>query len=207
MAGPLRRAGALVAAQLKRISVRSFVSRPRPQQGVTVTPSQVQLLYAYNRWANGQLLDAAAMLPHEAVVRDLGASYQSVCATLRHILWGEWLWLGRWQECPSTGPSPLECPDLNALRTRWREVQREQVEFLQQRTAADLERLIGYENPPGTRWTYTLGQMLQHVVNHSTYHRGQVAAMLRQLGTVPPPTDYLVFFDELANDPGSGTTA
>ena len=183
------------------------VRRPRSRQGLPLTPSQVQLLYAYNRWANSRVLHAAATLSREALVRDLGASYHSVWGTLRHILWGEWLWLGRWHERPSTGPSPLECPDLSALKTRWLEVQREQLEFLQHRTPADFERPISYENPPSTRWTYTLGQMLQHVVNHSTYHRGQVAAMLRQLGSVPPPTDYLVFFDELAAGPGSGTAA
>jgi uncharacterized damage-inducible protein DinB len=44
--------------------------------------------------------------------------------------------------------------------------------------------------------------MVRHVVNHGTYHRGQVAAMLRQLGYSPPPTDYLVFFDELARPSG-----
>jgi uncharacterized damage-inducible protein DinB len=83
------------------------------------------------------------------------------------------------------------------MRLRWAEVEREQVEFIERLNPADLERPISYENPPGTRWTYPLAAMLQHVVNHSTYHRGQVAAMLRQLGTAPSPTDYLVFLDEL----------
>jgi uncharacterized damage-inducible protein DinB len=118
--------------------------------------------------------------------------------TLRHILWGDWLWLGRWQERQPTGVSPLACQDLAALRARWAEVERDQLAFVQHVAASDLERLISYENPPGTRWTYSLAQMLLHVVNHSTYHRGQVAAMLRQLGTAPPATDYLVYFDELA---------
>lgn len=173
------------------------------QNGVTLTASQVQVLYAYDRWANGRLLDAAAALTHEAFVRDLGASYSSVWETLRHILWSEWIWLGRWTLPRSTGPTPAQCPDLASLRARWLDFERVQQEFLQRLTPADLERPVSYENPPGTRWTYTLGQMLQHVVNHSTYHRGQVAAMLRQLGSVPPPTDYLVFFDELGAGPRS----
>jgi uncharacterized damage-inducible protein DinB len=84
------------------------------------------------------------------------------------------------------------------LRARWTEIEREQIEFLQRLTAADLERPISYDNPPGTRWTYELRHMLQHLVNHSTYHRGQVAAMLRQLDTAPPATDFLVYLDERA---------
>lgn len=171
------------------------VRRPGSQRGLPLTPSHVQLLYAYNRWANLQLLQAAATLSDDALVRELGASFQSVWGTLRHILWSEWIWLARWEQPRSTGLNPLECPDLRTLRARWVELERDQLEFLEDLTPVDLERLIRYENPPGTPWTYTLGQMLQHVVNHSTYHRGQVAAMLRQLGSVPPPTDYLVFFD------------
>ncbi|MGH9196130.1 MAG: DinB family protein [Acidimicrobiia bacterium] len=172
-----------------------------------LTPSQVELLYAYNRWANRRLVAAASTLPVELLTRELAVSFRSVWGTVQHILWGEWLWLGRCQERPSTGPSPLECRDLGTLRFHWVEIEREQLEFLRRLTAADLERPISYENPPGTNWTYPLAHMLQHVVNHSTYHRGQIAAMLRQLGTAPPPTDYLVFFDELAGGSAATTAA
>jgi uncharacterized damage-inducible protein DinB len=163
-----------------------------------VTPSEIQLLYTYNRWANGRLVAPASTLPPELLRRDLTPSHHSVWKALQHILWGEWLWLGRWQERSPSGLSPLECSDLESLRLRWAEIEREQVEFLERLNPADPERPISYENPPGTRWTYPLAAMLQHVVNHSTYHRGQLAAMLRQLGTAPSPTDYLVFLDELA---------
>ena len=163
-----------------------------------MTPSQAQSLYAYDRWANARLLAAASTLPRNLLDRDLGVSHRSLWGTLRHILWGNWLWLGRWREGQPTGLSPLACLDLEALQARWTEVEREQQAFVQRVTPSDLEKLIGYDNPPGTRWTYTLGQMLQHMVNHSTYHRGQVAAMLRQLEAVPPATDYLIYFDALA---------
>ncbi len=164
--------------------------------------SHVQLLYGYNRWANGRLLAAAATLVPELLTRDLAVSHRSVWGTLQHIAWGEWLWLGRWRIHTPTGLNPQGCRDLAALRTRWAEIEREQLEFLQRLTAPDLKRPVTYDNPPGTRWTYDLGHMLQHLVNHSTYHRGQVAAMLRQLGTIPPATDYLVYFDEHSADTG-----
>lgn len=168
----------------------------------SLSPSHFERLYAYNRWANRRLLNAAASLSEESLVRDLGPSFHSVFGTLQHILWSEWIWLSRWRRPASPGPSPLECSDLANLKTRWLEVERDQSQFLQVLTPQDLDGLVSYENPPGTSWTYTLQQMLQHVVNHSTYHRGQVAGMLRQLGNDPPPTDYLVYFDELAADAG-----
>lgn len=77
-------------------------------------------------------------------------------------------------------------------------LQHEQTAFISSIAPTDLERLISYENPAGTPWTYSLRHMVQHVVNHSTYHRGQVAGMLRQVGTTPQATDFLVYLDEVA---------
>jgi len=141
---------------------------------------------------------AAAALSPEQLHRDLAVSYRSIFGTLQHILWAEWRWLGRWQMRAPAGRDPLECRDFVALRARWSEIEREQVKFLQRLSATDLDRPISYDNPPGTRWTCQLRHMLQHLVNHSTYHRGQIAAMLRQLGTAPPATDFLVYLDECA---------
>lgn len=163
-----------------------------------MTTADVQLLYVYNRWANARLLDSASLLSRELLAKDLGTSYQSVFGTLRHIAWGEWLWLHRWHERQATGDNPLECTDLTMLRSRWAGIEGEQTQFLSIITPGKLDRLISYENPAGTRWTYSLRHMLQHVVNHSTYHRGQVAGMLRQVGATPPATDYLLYLDEVA---------
>ncbi len=163
-----------------------------------MTLADVQLLYAYNRWANARLLVAASPLSGALLDKNLSSSHQSMFATLRHIAWGEWLWLDRWRERQATGNNPIECADLTTLRVRWRAIEEEQTQFLSSIAPADLERLISYENPVGTRWAYSLRQMLQHVVNHSTYHRGQVAGMLRQVGATPPATDLLVYVDELA---------
>jgi uncharacterized damage-inducible protein DinB len=162
----------------------------------------LDLLYAYNEWANARLLGAAARLPTALLTRELGSSHASVWGTLRHIVWAEWRWLGRWQTRAPAGPDPLACQDLAALQHRAGEIASQQRAFLRRLTPVDLERLVSYENPPGTRWTYALGDMVQHLVNHSTYHRGQVAAMLRQLGNAPPATDYLVYLDEGAAGAG-----
>jgi uncharacterized damage-inducible protein DinB len=159
------------------------------------------MLYAYDRWANARTLAAATVLTEQQLTRDLGTSHRSVFGTLAHILWSEWRWLGRWlAPAPAPGPDPLACEDVVELQARWRELERVQQGFVDQLTDASLVRPMTYENPPGTTWTYSLEQMLQHVVNHSTYHRGQVTTLLRQLGAVPVPTDFLVFIDEHGGD-------
>ncbi len=161
-----------------------------------MTPAEARVLLSYNAWANRRLLAAAAALPRELLERDLATSHRSVWGTLLHIAWGEWLWLGRWQAVPARGGDPNDCRSPAALGTRWAEIAREQLAFLAGLGARDFDRPIRYENPPGTTWTYALSEMVRHVVNHSSYHRGQVASLLRRLGVTPPATDYLVFFDE-----------
>jgi len=156
-----------------------------------------QTLYDYNRWANARVCDAVAKLTAEQYKRDLSNSFHSVRDTLTHILAAEWIWLRRWQgESPKALLAPADFPDLAALRTKWMEVERERTAFVNNLTDELLNAPISYLNLKGEKWTYPLWQMLQHLVNHSTYHRGQVTTMLRQLGAEPAATDFLLFFDE-----------
>jgi len=74
-------------------------------------------------------------------------------------------------------------------------VENEQQAFLENLNDELLNTRVSYENLEGHRWEYSLAHMMQHVVNHSSYHRGQVAAFLRQLGQTPSATDLLVFLD------------
>jgi uncharacterized damage-inducible protein DinB len=89
-----------------------------------------------------------------------------------------------------------EFPSADAVRARWSEVESEQRSFLEAVTAERLLTVLRYVNLQGQTWQYPLWRQMVHVVNHSTYHRGQLATMLRQLGARPIPTDLLVFDDE-----------
>ena len=156
----------------------------------------IQLLYEYNRWANAQVLNVSSKLTEDQFTRDLSSSHRSVRDTLTHILAAEWVWLMRWRcVSPKALFNPADFPNLNSLRTRWAEIEREQTDFIGGVTDESLDRVIAYVNTKSEEWRYPLWQMMQHVVNHSTYHRGQVATLLRQLGAEPVPTDLLVFFD------------
>jgi uncharacterized damage-inducible protein DinB len=158
---------------------------------------ETRTLYSFNRWANRRLLKAVQVLQWEDLTRDLRASYGSIRGTLVHIIWGEWLWLRRWQgESPKQILLAEDFPDWTTLESRWIAVEKEQQAFLERLTDDALEMRVSYENLQGQRWEYSLAQMMQHVVNHSSYHRGQVVTLLRQLEQMPPATDFLVFLDE-----------
>ena len=78
---------------------------------------------------------------------------------------------------------------------RWDEVQEGQRTFVETLTPARMADSVTYVNFAGQTCTYALGDALVHVANHGTYHRGQVATLLRQLGQKPAPTDYLRYLD------------
>lgn len=158
--------------------------------------SDIRTLYAYNRWATNRLLEAARLVTSANFTRDLRTSHGSLRGTFVHIVWGEWIWLQRWWgESPKVVFAQDEFPDVDAIASRWRDVERDQQHFITTLTDDRLAARLSYENLQGQRWEYPLAHMMQHVVNHSSYHRGQVVTLLRQLGHTPPATDYLVFFD------------
>lgn len=162
-----------------------------------MNPATIGALYRYNAWANEQVLDAASQLSPADFSRDLKSSHRSIRDTLTHIIWSEWIWLQRWKGVsPTLVFSPADFPNAEALRERFRSVSAERSALLRDLSAETLLQVVEYTNVRGEVWRYPLWQQLHHVVNHSTYHRGQVATLLRQLGATAPATDLLVYYDQ-----------
>lgn len=158
-----------------------------------------RLLYEYNSWANRRTLDSCAGLTAEQFTRDLHSSFPSVRDTLAHIYGAEWVWLERWHSrIPNALPSASDFADFASLQGRWAKLETELHGFIFSLTSTDLERLIKYKNTQGAPFEGPLWPMLQHVVNHSSYHRGQIATLLRQLGVKPLATDLIAFHRERA---------
>ena len=157
----------------------------------------IRELYGYNRWANARSLQAASTVSPADFTKEVGGSFASLRGTLAHVYGAEWIWLERWRgTSPRKLPFALDFPDVETIRSRWQDVEREQKEFLGGLDQGRLAEVISYVNLKGETFAYPLRRMLQHVVNHSTYHRGQVATLLRQLGATPLSTDLLLYDDE-----------
>lgn len=163
---------------------------------------EVRLLFAYDAWANARALDACSALTPERFTKDLGSSFPSVRDTLAHIMSAQWIWNERFHGRPTAGlPKSDQYTDLAILGERWAEVQRDLLGFVNKLSDADLERTFEYRDTKGNAHRNVYREVLQHLANHGTYHRGQVTTLLRQLGVKPVNTDLIVFYRELASQP------
>ncbi len=162
-----------------------------------MTSDEMRALFGFSTWANHKILAACQVLTEEEFTRDLGNSFGSVRGTLVHIMGAEWVWLRRWLgESPRSLFPQDEYPNLYAVESRWITLQEEQQAFFAALTDSRLAEKLAYINFRGQRFEYNIGHMIQHVVNHGTYHRGQIVTMLRQLGHSAPSTDLLLYVDE-----------
>ena len=154
------------------------------------------ILVDYHYWARDHILEAVERLPPEQYTRDVGSSFRSVRDTLVHIYSAEWNWHSRWVgNSPTSMLDPAAFPDVEGLRNAWN-VHEEKVRvFVASRGAAsELDRVFEYRLMNGEPAKSVFSHMLQHVVNHASYHRGQVTAMLRQLGAPAPQSQDLIRF-------------
>jgi len=169
-----------------------------------MTPQEMRVLFDYNAWANHRALEAACRLTTEQFVQRMGSSFGSVRDTLGHIFGAEWLWLERFQgRSPASLPDTAQFKDLAGLRERWDEHEPRLLGFVRGLTQADLDRVMEYKTLKFGVYSNPLWQSMQHVVNHGTYHRGQVTTLLRQLGAQPILTDLMHFYRERATAAGA----
>lgn len=156
-------------------------------------------LYGYHTWAQERIAAALLALPPEADLQDLGGSFPTARATFAHLVGAEWLWLERWRGVhPSSVPDWVAMDDPPALLRRWRGIDAARGAFLARLTEADLGAPCAFNLLNGKAATHALADLLLHVANHATYHRGQLAAMLRRLGSPAPATDFLVYRAEVS---------
>lgn len=161
---------------------------------------QIQTLLAYDSWANRKMIDAVQPLGSEKLRRDLSTSLGSILGTLVHIVGAEEVWLRRWQDNPRKGILSIEDIDhLSTLEKRWTEIESERDDFVSQLNDEKLNQIHKIKTMSGRSYEHRLWEMVQHVANHSSYHRGQIVTMLRQLGHSAPATDLIVFYREPRN--------
>ena len=161
-----------------------------------MTLQDLRTLLDYHYWARDRLLDALEGLSAEQFTRDLGSSFKSVRDTIAHTYAAEWAWYERWHGRSPTAQLPYDqFGDVASLRAAWTEHEAKMRAYVDGLDEVGVNHVIDYTLLNGSAGSTPLWQMLQHVVNHASYHRGQVTTMLRQLGAPPAkPMDMIAYY-------------
>ena len=161
----------------------------------------LQTLVDYHYWARDRLIVVVETLPEEQLRRPLGNSFSSIFDTMAHLAGADWIWRSRWE-----GVSPMALPasdtydNLAKVLSVWRDEEQRIRAIVTRLGPEGITRPIEYQGWDGRRQAQPFWQMLQHLVNHGSYHRGQVTTMLRQMNVPPPKSmDLIAFYRERAN--------
>jgi uncharacterized damage-inducible protein DinB len=155
-----------------------------------MTIDLIRSLYDYHRWANHRLFDVAAGLG-DAVTRDMGKhwSVPTLKGMFAHLYGADAIWLARWKgTSPSRLPGDADFATMADVRAAWDLLEAEQRAFVEGLEEADLARPVTYKNTSGEQFQVPLGPLLQHVANHATHHRSEVATMITLISGSPPDT-------------------
>ena len=155
---------------------------------------QVQDLAAYNQWMNTKIYDACESLTDEQRKQDMGGFFKSIHGALNHLLLGDKIWLGRFTGEPFAvaGLDQELFKDFNELKQVRQQTDQQIINWVAALTEAELLSKLQYQSivDPATR-SYEMWLAITHFFNHQTHHRGQVTALLSQLGVDYGVTDLI----------------
>lgn len=162
-----------------------------------MTAEEARIHIRYSGWASRKLMDAVGALDPDVRTRPMGVSHESIEKTLAHIYYADAIWYARLVDAAFPVPKGDALPSLNELSAAWPDLQSKWERWADDAIDADLEHEIEFNS----RWLggvirLPAWQVVNHVVNHATLHRGQVVAMLRQVGAKPPATDLMMYYFE-----------
>ena len=165
---------------------------------MSVSADTLRLHIDYTAWATQRLLDDAAKLSPDELTRDFKTADKSVLDTLVHIYAADRIWLARVRgEQRATFVDP-EDHDLTLLQSEWPALLERWKLWLRDFKDGDVARVIAYKDTKGNPYSQPVWQIVLHLVNHGTHHRGQVSGFLRSMDRTPPPLDLIAYYRTLA---------
>lgn len=162
-------------------------------------------LYDFNEWANERTIASLRALPEADYVRDLGGSWPSLRATFVHVAGATDAWAERFGgKDVLVLPKETDLPKFDDAVRVLVAAQEKHRKHLKNLTRDKLERPFSWTNLSGEVKTSPFEIVVRHVVNHQTYHRGQIASMVRRVGGKPIATDMVRWGIEIHGSQSAG---
>lgn len=152
----------------------------------------IAAFYDYGVWANGRLLEKAAMLSDAELGQRLSKGADPILPTFAHLVGADVRWLARWRGETPPALSPSDFPALGAVRRRWEELYPVRRAYIASLNDPALREPIRWVRDQGTAMLPRWQAMLQ-CANHGTQHRSEIAAMLTDLGHSPGDLDFVFY--------------
>jgi uncharacterized damage-inducible protein DinB len=161
-----------------------------------MTLTEIKTLHAYNSWADNQVFELLSPMPEEQYLKDMNSSHGGIHGTMIHLVGAEKVWLERFHGRPQPFLTENPPKSLAELKLVWEKVGYDTAKWIASMNDRKLGETFTMTTTTGTTYTHVFWQAFQHLVNHSSYHRGQVVTLMRQLGAKPPATDLIRFYRE-----------
>jgi len=150
---------------------------------------------AYNSWANQRIIEIILQLPEEKQQQTIPSSFPSLQATLLHMWDAESAW---WQRLKLQERLIMPSENFNGIlkdiTTGITQLDQQWMDWVSNASESAIEHVVQYYNSKKEHFKQPVWQIMMHVINHGTYHRGQLVTMLRQLEVQKiPATDFVVF--------------
>ncbi|OOC62552.1 DinB family protein [Paenibacillus ihbetae] len=152
---------------------------------------QLIQLYDYNVWANERVMDHLDTLPGEVFLREVDLGFKSIAEVISHVVSADNIWFNRIKEEQDSIPAKKVFTDLKEARQEMDELQSQIRDYVS--SLSDTEKKVSYTMASGRQMENSIAEILQQVVNHGTYHRGNITTMLRSFGYQGVMTDYIAF--------------
>jgi uncharacterized damage-inducible protein DinB len=149
------------------------------------------------KWADDIVLAALLQAPAERVSENLGNSFASMLDTLNHVYLAELVWFERIQGKNTRLADLISPNDPVALAQAWPALHKMWLDWAGVRSLPDWVAPFTFRNNAGTQSTLPYWQIVMHLVNHGSYHRGQFTTLLRQSGIAPQGTDLITYYRTL----------
>jgi uncharacterized damage-inducible protein DinB len=175
------------------VSVNSCL---RYKEETHMTAQEARTHIRYSGWASRKVLEAALALPPEDLAKPMSVSHESIAKTLTHIYFADAIWYSRIADSSYPVPSHDALPSLEFVIQEWPRLQVKWEAWSDTASDEDVARQVAFKSRFVGNAGLPAWQIVMHVVNHATLHRGQIVAMLRQLGMTPPATDIVFYYFE-----------